>query len=57
MVYVLIALGLAVVIGPLISAMPSKAQRRVAAVRDRAKELGLARHTAAGARRACALSV
>ena len=37
MVYVLIALGLAVVIGPLISAMPSKAQRRVAAVRDRAK--------------------
>ena len=41
MVYVLIALGLAVVIAPLISAMPSKAQRRVAAVRDRAKELGL----------------
>ena len=41
MVYVLIALGLAVVIAPLISAMPSKAQRRVAAVRDRAKDLGL----------------
>jgi hypothetical protein len=41
MVYVLIALGLAVVIAPLISAMPSKAQRRTAAVRDRAKELGL----------------
>ena len=41
MVYVLIALGLAVVIAPLISAMPSKSQRRVAAVRDRAKELGL----------------
>ena len=41
MVYVLIALGLAVVIAPLISAMPSKAQRRVAAVPDRAKDLGL----------------
>ena len=41
MVYVLIALGLAVVIAPLISAMPSKAQRRTAEVRDRAKELGL----------------
>ena len=41
MVYVLIALGLAVVISPLISAMPTKAQRRKAAVRDQARALGL----------------
>ncbi len=41
MVYFLIALGLAVVIAPLISAMPTKAQRRIAAVRDRAKDLRL----------------
>ena len=41
MVYALIFLGLAVVIAPLVSVMPSKAQRRKAALRDRARELGL----------------
>ena len=37
MVYVLIVLGLAVVIAPLMSAMPSKAQRAKASLRDEAR--------------------
>ena len=37
MVYLLILLGLAVVISPLMSAMPSKAQRAKAALRDQAR--------------------
>jgi len=41
LVYALIFLGLAVAIAPLVSVMPSKAQRRKAALRDRARELGL----------------
>lgn len=41
MVYALIFLGLAVVVAPLVSVMPSKAQRQKAALRDRARELGL----------------
>ena len=36
MVYLLILLGLAVVVAPLVSAMPSKAQRAKAALRDQA---------------------
>ena len=41
MVYVFIALGLAVVVAPLLSAMPSKKQRRQAALRDHARKLGV----------------
>ena len=41
MVYVLIVLGLAVVIAPLMSAMPSKSQRAKAALRDQARALNL----------------
>ena len=41
MVYLLILLGLAVVIAPLMSAMPSKGQRRKAAIRDEARQHGL----------------
>ena len=37
MVYLLILLGLAVVVAPLISAMPSKAQRAKAGLRDQAR--------------------
>ena len=37
MVYVLIVLGFAVVIAPLMSAMPSKTQRAKAALRDQAR--------------------
>lgn len=37
MVYVLILLGLAVVIAPLVSVMPSKSQRAKAALRDEAR--------------------
>ena len=37
MVYLLILLGLAVVVSPLMSAMPSKAQRAKAALRDQAR--------------------
>ena len=57
MVYVLIALGLAVVISPLISAMPTKAQRRKAAVRDQARALGLRVTLRPVPRRAGALSL
>ena len=41
MVYVLIVLGLAVVIAPLMSAMPSKSQRAKAALRDQARTCNL----------------
>ena len=41
MVYVLIVLGLAVVIAPLMSAMPSKSQRAKAALRDQARACNL----------------
>lgn len=41
MVYVLIVLGLAVVIAPLMSVMPSKAQRQKAALRDEARSCAL----------------
>lgn len=41
MVYVLIFLGLAVVIAPLVSAMPTKTQRRKAALRDHARSCDL----------------
>ena len=41
MVYFFILLGLAVVIAPLLSAMPSKGQRRKAALRDEARHCGL----------------
>ena len=41
MVYVLIVLGLAVVIAPLMSAMPSKSQRAKAALRDQARSCNL----------------
>ena len=41
MVYVLIVLGLAVVIAPLMSAMPSKSQRARAALRDQARACNL----------------
>ena len=41
MVYVLIVLGLAVVIAPLMSAMPSKAQRAKASLRDEARSCNL----------------
>ncbi len=41
MVYVLIVLGLAVVIAPLMSAMPSKTQRAKAALRDQARACNL----------------
>ena len=41
MVYVLIVLGLAVVIAPLMSAMPSKSQRAKAALRDQARARNL----------------
>ena len=41
MVYVLIFLGLAVVIAPLVSAMPTKSQRRKAALRDHARSYEL----------------
>ncbi len=41
MVYVLILLGLAVVIAPLVSVMPSKSQRAKAALRDEARELSV----------------
>ena len=41
MVYLIILLGLAVVIAPLMSAMPSKGQRRKAAIRDQARQYGL----------------
>ena len=41
LVYLFIVLGLAVVIAPLMSAMPSKGQRRKAAVRDQARHYGL----------------
>ena len=41
MVYVLIVLGLAVVIAPLMSVMPSKAQRQKAALRDEARDCAL----------------
>jgi hypothetical protein len=41
LVYLFILLGLAVVIAPLLSAMPSKGQRRKAAVRDQARQYGL----------------
>ena len=41
MVYVLIVLGLAVVIAPLMSAMPSKSQRAKAALRDQARAFNL----------------
>lgn len=41
MVYLLILLGLAVVVAPLLSAMPSKGQRRKAALRDAARQYGL----------------
>ena len=40
-VYVLILLGLAVVIAPLMSAMPSKSQRAKAALRDQARACNL----------------
>jgi len=40
-VYLLILLGLAVVIAPLMSAMPSKVQRQKAAIRDQARQHGL----------------
>jgi len=40
-VYVLIFLGLAVVIAPLVSAMPTKSQRRKAALRDHARSCEL----------------
>jgi len=40
-VYVLIVLGLAVVIAPLMSAMPSKSQRAKAALRDQARACNL----------------
>ena len=40
-VYVLIVLGLAVVIAPLMSAMPSKSQRAKAALRDKARSCNL----------------
>ena len=41
MVYVLIVLGLAVVIAPLMSAMPSKAQRAKASLRDEVRSCSL----------------
>ena len=41
MVYVLIVLGLAVVIAPLMSAMPSESQRAKAALRDQARACNL----------------
>ena len=41
MVYVLIVLGLAVVIAPLMSAMPSRSQRAKAALRDQARACNL----------------
>ena len=41
MVYVLIVLALAVVIAPLMSAMPSKSQRAKAALRDQARACNL----------------
>ena len=41
MVYILIVLGLAVVIAPLMSAMPSKSQRAKAALRDQARACNL----------------
>ena len=41
MVYALIVLGLAVVIAPLMSAMPSKSQRAKAALRDQARACNL----------------
>ena len=41
MVYVLIVLGFAVVIAPLMSAMPSKSQRSKAALRDQARACNL----------------
>ena len=41
MVYVLIVLGFAVVIAPLMSAMPSKSQRAKAALRDQARACNL----------------
>ena len=41
MVYVLIVLGLAVVIAPLMSAMPNKSQRAKAALRDQARACNL----------------
>ena len=41
LVYVLIVLGLAVVIAPLMSAMPSKSQRAKAALRDQARTCNL----------------
>ncbi len=41
MVYVLIVLGLAVVVAPLMSVMPSKAQRQKAALRDEARHCDL----------------
>ena len=41
MVYVMIVLGLAVVIAPLMSAMPSKSQRAKAALRDQARTSNL----------------
>ena len=41
MVYFFILLGLAVVIAPLLSARPSKGQRRKAALRDEARQYGL----------------
>ena len=40
-VYVLIVLGLAMVIAPLMSAMPSKSQRAKAALRDQARACNL----------------
>jgi len=40
-VYLLSLLGLAVVVAPLLSAMPSKGQRRKAALRDAARQYGL----------------
>ena len=41
MVYVMIVLGLAVVIAPLMSTMPSKSQRAKAALRDQARACNL----------------
>ena len=41
MVYALIVLGLAVVIAPLMSAMPSKAQRAKASLRDEARSCNI----------------
>ena len=41
MVYVLIVLGLAVVVAPLMSAMPSQSQRAKAALRDQARACNL----------------